>query len=247
MLTPVSFVMNIPYPASVWWGEDMCLIYNQLYAEALPIHPHAFGQDGTASWAELWPTLGCLRELVLNGTPLAKEDGEYLPCIAETDFCLAADADGHVREAYRLHIWVPIKGGVRGEALLHLWDDRTTKVVSERRAALLYTLSERASSCRTVGDFDRAVLETLAPNARDLPFALLYHIERTKTDGVGRDCTFVRLRYAGGVGVPHDHPAAPSSLDVPVLSRVVDGAGPSEPRSHAALGELESAARDRGD
>lgn len=25
--------MNFPYPASVWWGKDMCLIYNQLYAE----------------------------------------------------------------------------------------------------------------------------------------------------------------------------------------------------------------------
>jgi hypothetical protein len=143
-----------------------------------------------------------------------------------------------VREAYRLHIWVPIKSQSRAEALLHLWDDRTAKVVSERRAALLYTLSERASSCRTVSDFDRAVLETLAPNARDLPFALLYHVDHTKTDGAGpRDCTFVRLRYAGGVGVPHEHRAAPPSLDIPILSSVVDGAGPAEPRSHAALGE----------
>ncbi len=59
----------------------MCLVYNQLYGDSLPNHPHAFGQAGTASWAELWPALGSISELVLNGTPVAKEDGE---CLSET-------------------------------------------------------------------------------------------------------------------------------------------------------------------
>ncbi|CAK9784840.1 unnamed protein product [Cutaneotrichosporon oleaginosum] len=232
----VSFVMNIPFPGSMWWGEDMCLVYNQLYAEALPNHPHPFGQTGTASWAELWPALGSLSELVLNGTPVAKEDGGYTSDVAETDLCLVADADGHVREMYRLNIWVPIKSGKRTEALIHLWDDRTTKVVSGRRALLLYTLSERASTCRTVGDFDRAVLETVEPNPRDLPFALLYHVERTKTDAAGpRERTFVRLRYAGGVGVPHEHPAAPLSLDVPMALPDGEDAGSPQPRTQTAL------------
>lgn len=143
------------------------------------------------------------------------------------DFCLASDSDGHIRETYRLQVWVPIQSTSELAALLHMWVDKTTKVISERRASLLYILSERASFCRTISDFDRAVLETLSPHARDIPFAMLYHIERTKTDpSVGLpDCTYVRLRFAGGIGVPEEHPAVPIALDVPVMTSVVEGLG----------------------
>lgn len=120
-----------------------------------------------------------------------------------------------------------MKSETKSAALVHLWVDKTAAVIAERRAQLLYILSERASSCRTISDFDRAVLETLTPNPRDIPFALLYHVERTKTDpSIGpRDCTYVRLRYGGGVGAPEDHSAVPLALDVPVLTSIVEELG----------------------
>lgn len=135
-----------------------------------------------------------------------------------------------MREAYRLQVWVPIKADTGEAAIIHMWADYTYKVVAERRAKFLYALSERASTCRTVADFDRAILDILTPESRDIPFALLYHVEKNKTDPSVRPRTHtdIHLRYGGGIGVPRDHPSVPLALDVPVLTSVVDGTGPEQ-------------------
>lgn len=47
----VALVMSYPVPASIWWGHELTLIYNQRYADKMCSHPHAFAQSGSKSWA----------------------------------------------------------------------------------------------------------------------------------------------------------------------------------------------------
>lgn len=73
------------------------------------------------------------------------------------------------------------------------------------------------ASSRTLHEFEQGVLETLHAHPRDAPFAMMYFAEElgsaTPTDSEPR---VVRLRYAGGVGVPTDHPSAPEVITVPL-------------------------------
>lgn len=47
----VSYVMHYPLPASIWWGNELTLIYNQEYANDVSNHPQLFARSGSASWA----------------------------------------------------------------------------------------------------------------------------------------------------------------------------------------------------
>lgn len=47
----VTYVMNYPLPASIWWGKALTLIYNEHYANEMCNHPQVFGQSDSASWA----------------------------------------------------------------------------------------------------------------------------------------------------------------------------------------------------
>jgi len=81
---------------------------------------------------------------------------------------------------------------------------------------------------RSVADFDRGLLDTLDAHPKDAPFALLFHVEqlssspsRTRPKREGNP-SLIRLRFAGGVGVPADHPSAPETLTLTCPSSASD-------------------------
>lgn len=47
----VELVLSHPLPASIWWGNELTLIYNQRYADKVSSHPQSFAQSGSKSWA----------------------------------------------------------------------------------------------------------------------------------------------------------------------------------------------------
>lgn len=103
----VNFVMFFPHAASIWWGKERCVIYNQRYTD---VSSHRlFVADRSSSRAthtpsdgpalnygqvcllvycvngrisadatELWSSLGPLADIIGGGTPIAKDDGECL-------------------------------------------------------------------------------------------------------------------------------------------------------------------------
>lgn len=47
----VNAAMGCPLAAGMWWGKELTLIYNQLYADKITDHPKAFARSGPSSWA----------------------------------------------------------------------------------------------------------------------------------------------------------------------------------------------------
>jgi len=91
---------------------------------------------------------------------------------------------------------------------------------------------------RTLNDFYHAVVESLETDPRDVPFAILYTVNESsrslcltvrltlpgqvpprRTKARSKSCPSsraVRLTRVGTVGVPHDHPSAPSTINVAI-------------------------------
>lgn len=83
-----------------------------------------------------------------------------------------------------------------------------------------------------MAEFDSAVIEIISNNARDVPFAALYHVEVKTTDAadnnkktsgvtksegpsmIGNSNIRCQLRLAGKVGVPDNHPSTPTTFNL---------------------------------
>ncbi|CAK9780214.1 unnamed protein product [Cutaneotrichosporon oleaginosum] len=195
----MGLCMGFPIRVCIWWGRDLTMLYNEAFAQNFSKHPHGYGASGAEAWAELWSGAGSYTELVLSGTSIYKDDDLYL----------YRDSHGKTYETYRSGVWSVVmndEGEFGGVWYAHR--DSTAKVVSDRRVAMLRELAERTSAARTLHSFETGLLETLHAHPKEAPFALLYlvdqrlHVHREEDDQV-------RLRYAGGVGIPDTHPSAP--------------------------------------
>nr|XP_019011586.1 uncharacterized protein I206_03688 [Kwoniella pini CBS 10737]OCF50367.1 hypothetical protein I206_03688 [Kwoniella pini CBS 10737] len=228
--TTVSLVLHYPHQCCLWWGKDLTLIYNEAYAQMMIKHPHIFGMSGAVAWAEIWDALGPISELVLSGTPVTKEDDFLL-------FKQLPHQGGGSIEEYHTWMWVPVlqEDGTFGG----LWNATiatTSKVLAERRMSTVQEMGQRTSVARTMEEFDEAVIDILAANARDVPFAAFYHVDlpsvnaRKGTGGpnsaeMTKDVDQfsgikANIRLAGAVGIPDNHPTTPSSLTITVRPRV---------------------------
>lgn len=141
-------------------------------------------------------------------------------------------------EAYHTWMWVPVlqEDGTFGG----LWNatiDTTKKVLAERRLATVREMGERTSIARTMTEFNSAVIEILTANARDAPFALLYHVETEnetdKKDAKPTSTTStavhsdgqkrIKVTLAGQIGVPEGHTSAPSKIHLKLGTKPREG------------------------
>ncbi|WVQ68391.1 uncharacterized protein L199_006599 [Kwoniella botswanensis] len=226
--TIVSLVLHYPHQCCLWWGKELTLIYNEAYAQMMHKHPHIFGMSGTVAWAEIWNALGPLSELVLSGTPVCKEDDFLL-------FKQLPHQGNGIIEEYHTWMWVPVlqEDGTFGG----LWNATiatTSKVLAERRMATVQEMGQRTSIAKTMTEFDDAVIDILAANARDVPFAAFYHVDipsstsrrgsggsvEVTRDGDQSDNIRLNVRLAGAIGIPDDHPTTPSNLSINIRTRL---------------------------
>lgn len=71
-----DFTLNSPYPAAIWWGPDLVMIYNDAYAVmSTTKHPRIFGQNGMDAWGEIWDNLGPAMVECMKGNPVYRRDG----------------------------------------------------------------------------------------------------------------------------------------------------------------------------
>lgn len=150
-----------------------------------------------------------------------------------------------------------------------LWNatiDSTQKVLAERRLATVREMGERtcelhlpnfadrAAIARTMQEFDTAVLDILASNPRDVPFASLYHVEVDQQEKKASPVHFsgranvlspqhdeevknVTLHLAGQVGVPDKHPSSPTIVKLSLSKRAPrDSRTSLNPFSHGVAG-----------
>jgi hypothetical protein len=99
----VPLVMANPHPAALFWGDDLCVIYNEAYAKSVAgrKHPEMLGAEFHAKFYELWFMVKTIfDECRVNGRAVAVDD-QHLPI----------DRLGFLEETFYSWSLVPLYGG----------------------------------------------------------------------------------------------------------------------------------------
>ncbi|KAG8961506.1 hypothetical protein FRC03_005304 [Tulasnella sp. 419] len=232
--TALSYVLNCPYQSALWWGEDMILFYNDVYAAMAGVkHPGSFAQKGSVAWAEIWNSLGPLSDSVKRGNAVAKQD-DLLFMDKLTEARLP-------EETYHSWSWTPLprEDGSYG-GCINATFETTDKVISARRFHTLRDFGDKVATATTIAQYAKACMDAFRSNVQDIPFAAIYlttteatgktHVPygpSTVGDGEAQPLR-VSIKLAGSIGIPDDNTAAmrymeilldPATLDpVPVSS-----------------------------
>jgi hypothetical protein len=168
--TSIRIILGSRYPMFIWWGQELVDFYNDAYVPMLgKRHPAALGQSARDIWSELWHALGPLADDVLNhGNPSWNEE-----------FLEIMERNGYPEETYFTFSYSPIgddNGGVGG--IFCACTEDTWRVLDDRRLRTLRELGAETAQAQTVDEACQISATVLANNSRDIPFALIYLLNR---------------------------------------------------------------------
>lgn len=191
----ISLALASNFPIALTWGPGRTQIYNDGY---VPIcggkHPLAMGQDFKQCWSEAWPVIGGAFEQATTGRAAFLENQRIF-----------LDRSGYLEETFFTFSFSPIlddAGRVAG--LFHPVVELTQASLTTRRLKVLQDLADHTANARTVTEACGLIAEALDGHELDLPFLLLYLVDRD-----GRQA---RLMSTTGLG-PADA-AAPRLVDL---------------------------------
>lgn len=163
----VNLVMGNPYPAAVFYGPDLTMLYNEAYANEVAgnKHPSLMGTGFSGPFSELWDGVAAMfAECARTGVSIRKDD-DYLPI----------QRHGLLEETFYSWSWTPLYGGTK--QILGFYNapfETTQSVLSQRRMKTINKLGGDLAHATTVKQFWKLILEGLEDNHFDVPFALLY-------------------------------------------------------------------------
>jgi signal transduction histidine kinase len=188
--TAVRIVLGSRYPMFVWWGRELYSLHNDAYRPMLgKKHPEALGQPAHRIWAEIWDVVGPLAARVMHRGQATFSER----------LLLLMERSGYLEETYFTFSYSPIPEGEGIGGLFCAVVEDTAEVLGERRLRALRDLAATGGVVRSVDETGAAAIRTLAENPFDLPFALLYLLDKE-----GR-----QARLAGAAAVEPGHAAAP--------------------------------------
>jgi signal transduction histidine kinase len=194
--TCVRIVLTSSQPMFVWWGKDLTNLYNDPYKAIVGgKHPEALGQPAAQVWREIWREIAPRLSSVLGDNV-----GTY-----DEALLLIMERNGYREETYYTFSYSPVPDddGSTGGVICANTDD-TKRIIGERQLATLRDLASRTLDARSSEQAYERAATALALADRDLPFCLLYEIDRYGASAV--------LRAASGI--ERAHPAAASQLDL---------------------------------
>jgi signal transduction histidine kinase/CheY-like chemotaxis protein len=163
----VSILLPSRAQICLFWGPDLCAIYNDAYRPTLGIkHPRALGQPAREVWREFWNDV--LRPLLAG----VVETGE---AFWGSDYPFFLQRHGYPEETYFDVSYDPVRdesGKVGG--VFCIVSETTGRVLGERRLGILRDIGRLASEALGADDAFRRVANVLCDHPRDLPFALFY-------------------------------------------------------------------------
>jgi signal transduction histidine kinase/DNA-binding response OmpR family regulator len=174
----VRFMLPNPFPQLLWWGPELCCLYNDAYSPVLGAkHPWALGRPTTQVWREVWHVLEPLIDAPFRGGPATWMD----------DIPLEVNRRGFVEETHFTIAYSPVPdesvpSGIGG--VLATVHEISEKVVGQRRVDALRDLGTRSGELRTAEEACAIASETLSKHSLDIPFALLYLIDPKTTSAV---------------------------------------------------------------
>ena len=195
--TVVRVMLTSRYAMWMGWGPGLTFLYNDAYGRMTlgAKHPWALGRPSREVWAEIWPQIGPRIDSVLQ-TGQATWDEALL---------LFLERSGYSEETYHTFSYSPLtddEGRTQGH--LCVVTEETERVIGERRLALLRDVAAAIARTNTEDELLSEIQATLAGNDRDLPFWLIYLMERGST----------RVYRAAGASLDATQPAGVSTFDV---------------------------------
>ena len=123
----VSICLHSSFPTAIYWGDELCLIYNDAWAP-IPAekHPLALGRPAKEVWASIWHVVGPQME-----TAIENAEG-----FSVYDQMLPMDRGAVVQETYWNYSFTPIRGeNGRVSGILNQGHEVTDRILAERRRA----------------------------------------------------------------------------------------------------------------
>jgi PAS domain S-box-containing protein len=169
--TSVNLILNTRHPMWLGWGKDATFLYNDAYIQVLSLakHPWALGKPAADVWREIWDVCKPLADKVFQ-----KGEATFID-----DIRLFMNRGDFLEEVYYSFSYSPIRdelGTIVG--LFCPSTDVTPKVINARRLRTLSELSANALTQKTTESACASAAATLALNTDDVPFSLLYLIDR---------------------------------------------------------------------
>jgi len=224
----VSILLPSKAQIVLFWGSDFVTLYNDAYRPVFGAkHPDVLGKPAREAWSEIWT--GGLE--VLFGGVVATGDAYWA---SNRPFFLKRH--GFLEETFFDVSYDPVRdesGKVGG--VFCIVSETTGRVLGERRLRTLRELAARAAGVKSATEACQVAAATLAENAHDLAFVLLYLL-----DDAGR-----RAVLAGSSGLSPGAPGSPAVIDLDdpaapwPLAEVAETGGPVDvidlPREVAPL------------
>jgi signal transduction histidine kinase/CheY-like chemotaxis protein len=164
----VRMMLTSRYAMWMGWGPDLRFFYNDAYAQMTlgSKHPWALGRPAQEVWSEIWPDVGPRIDHVLTTGEATWDEG----------LLLFLERSGFPEETYHTFSYSPLhddRGQISG--MFCVVTEETTRIIGERRLALLRELAAQLSSSeQTTENVWAALHQSLTSDARDLPFTLTY-------------------------------------------------------------------------
>ena len=179
--TTVSTCLNSRFPIVVWWGPQMCTLYNDGYRPMLGAkHPRVLGVPSRECWPEIWDYIAPMFASVLERGEATWSENQMLPL----------ERHGFPEECYFTFSYSPIHDeGDRIGGVFCAVTETTRQVLSDRRFRALREVADRVVEAASEPQAGRAVVDALARNAADTPFALLY-LRRRGSDAIDLVASF---------------------------------------------------------
>ncbi|HEY0536484.1 MAG TPA: chemotaxis protein CheB [Actinoplanes sp.] len=171
----LSMVLTHALPMNLLWGPERLQLYNDACVDLLAGHPGALGRPMSRTSPEVAAELEpMLREVDRTGRALLTRDRPFV--LRRT---------GRPEETFVTFCYSPVLDDGRPVAVLGTALDTTSRVLADRRLAVLHrlatmTVGENTTQSEVCAD----AIRILAQCPRDVPFALLYLVDAAGAAGL---------------------------------------------------------------
>jgi hypothetical protein len=194
----VNIILDSSFPTAIGLGSELIYFYNDAF---IPLagpsrHPHALGVPVPIAWKEIWAQILEPRfaYTLSTGVPTG-----------EADLLMPLQRTGYLEETFVTFSFAALRDAQsRPNGIFCTAIETTARVIADRQLVCLRALAAQGALAETPEGACQAAIATLEGNPRDLPFALLYLVERGSR----------RARLAGTVGVASVPETVPPFVDL---------------------------------
>lgn len=193
LVITVNICLKNEFPTSIWWGQDLYLIYNDNYRPYLGDKHPAMGKKGLEIWGDIKGSIMPMLESALQG------ESSNL----QQDMMLLMERNGFSEEVYFTFSLSPIfDEEMKVVGVINVTFETTKKVFNTRRMDLLREVSA-ADKTGTTRDVCLSLSKALSTCPADLPFTLMYLFDDERT-----------LVLQSHTGLHPGGPASPKKFDI---------------------------------